>query len=225
MIHSYDTLPIGKYLEICKLYESKGINEDDRTIAVLSILNDIAEDDLLNMPIPDFMKMKDRAAFLFAEPIKDKKKVASVYNLGPFTLIPTTDIYRMTAAQYIDYQTFSPKGADFLAQTLSCFLVPKGKKYAQDYDIAQVQDAIRKYLPVTAAFALSAFFLRKLLRSIRITLISSEWRLKAMIKHPKAKRTLAKVRAARRSLENGDGFTTLTRLPKLPGSLGMMSGK
>ena len=74
----------------------------------------------------------------------------------------------MITAQYIDFQSFHQAGfEDHFVEILSCLLIPKGMKYNQDYDIIEVQDAIRKYLNVHDAASLYAFFIFSYRESIK----------------------------------------------------------
>lgn len=84
----------------------------------------------------------------------------------------------MTTAQYIDFQTYTQDTMRNLPQILSCLLIPQGKKYNTDYDIIEVQDAIRTHLSVTDCNRLSAFFLRRWRISIKGMLIYSRWQIK-----------------------------------------------
>ena len=56
---------------------------------------------------------------------------------------------------------------DLSLDLLPLLLVPKGKKYNQDYDIIEVQDAIRKDLNVHDAASLYAFFIFSCRESIK----------------------------------------------------------
>ena len=110
----------------------------------------------------------------------------------------------MTTAQYIDFQNFNAQG-DKVTETLSCLLVPYGKKYCEDYDPAEVQAAIRQSLPVLPALHLLAFFFESCARLTRATLISSWWALK--MKKNKTESEKAELRKIRALLKSGAGPT------------------
>lgn len=163
MIQTYDALMVGKYEEIMRAQRFNADDINRRNLAILSILTDKSEDDLLELPVPKFRELMDKAAFLRL-PMRPAPLLKS-YNLGRMTLRPCADIQKMTTAQYIDFQTFAKQPEDMTAELLSCFLLPEGHRYNVDYDIFEVQRAIREYLPVTAAHGLLAFFLTKSERS------------------------------------------------------------
>ena len=57
-----------------------------------------------------------------------------------------------------------------LADNLSTFVIPKGKKYGEDYDVVQVIQDFNKYLDISTAISLQNFFIKKLLQSTKDTL-------------------------------------------------------
>ena len=95
-------------------------------------------------------------------------RLADSYRIGKFELIPVIDMRKVITAQYIDFQSFHQAGfEEHFVEILSCLLVPKGKKYNQDYDIIEVQDAIRRDLNVHDAASLYAFFIFSCRESIK----------------------------------------------------------
>ena len=115
--------------------------------------------------------------------------MAKSYRLGDLVLVPTQDLTKITAAQYIDFQTLSQEGEEKTVELCSVFLIPKGHKYADGYDIADVQDAIRRHLSVQDVVTLAAFFLRKYAESIVSSLTFCKREIRRT-KDPKAKAEL-----------------------------------
>lgn len=156
MITNYNSLTVGKYEALLRARADHEGDTNELNLRVLSILSDMTVDQLLDLKVPEFRAMMDRAGFLCTAP--RPSEVARQYRFGDLTLVPVTDVRKMTAAQYIDFQNFSNAGEGRQAELLSCFLVPKGMKYNDGYDIFEVQQAIRDFMPVTAALGLLAFF-------------------------------------------------------------------
>lgn len=203
MITSYDTLPVGKYLDICAVSEDPALDTTARTVAYISILADMAEDEVLRLPIGDFAAMARQTAFLCKD--ADPSEVAKCYRLGKWELVPVLDFRRMTAGQYIDFQALVKDSAKHLVEILAVFLVPKGRKYGEGYEIDEVKEAIRTMLPLTAALALQDFFLRSLHVLIRASLSCSDKALKQVRDSRKRKELETEMRRLRRLLKNGDG--------------------
>lgn len=166
MIDSYAKLPLGLYLDIRALQEDGAMDPVDLRVAIVAALTGKTEREVLDAPIAESSAWFAAAAFLEHD-ADIPKRIADAYRLGDWDLIPTTDLRRITTAQYIDFQAFAPGGEKTLPQLLSVFLVPRGRGYNDGYDVAAVQQAIRDALPVADVLALSAFFLNKYARLIK----------------------------------------------------------
>ena len=168
MIDNYKSLPLGDYQDILALCKDESLEELDRQVKILSILTKVDEDTLLNLPIQDFKVLTSRMGFLEKDLPTKVTKLEKSYKIGKFELVPVTDMRKVITAQYIDFQSFHQAGfEDHFVEILSCLLVPKGKKYNQEYDIIEVQDAIRKDLNVHDAASLYAFFIFSCRESIK----------------------------------------------------------
>lgn len=210
IIDSFAALPLGTYLDILAVNADGDRDEVDRQAATLALLTGASERDILNLPIAEYSELAAAARFLGEQPAIPQR-IASSYVCGSFRLKPTADLRKVTAAQYIDFQTFAPEGEARFVELLSVFLVPEGKAYNDGYDVLEVQAAIRADLPVLDALALSAFFLRRFARSMRAT-ETSLYRLAKRERNPKRRAKmeamLADLQAAKASLITGAGFGT-----------------
>lgn len=168
IIQSYRELPIGDYQDILALCKDESLEELDRQVKILSILTKMDEDTLLNLPIQEFKVLTSRMGFLEKDLPTKVTRLEKSYKIGKFELVPVTDMRKVITAQYIDFQSFHQAGfEDHFVEILSCLLIPKGMKYNQDYDIIEVQDAIRKDLNVHDAASLYAFFIFSCRESIK----------------------------------------------------------
>lgn len=183
IIDNYADLPVGLYMDIIAVDRSP-LGEFDKQVRIISILSGMAEADILALPVPEYKRIAAATEFLI-HPCQEGR-MAKSYRLGDLVLVPTQDLTKITAAQYIDFQTLSQEGEEKTVELCSVFLVPKGHKYADGYDIADVQDAIRRHLSVQDVVTLAAFFLRKYAELIvsSITFCNREIR---RTKDPKAK--------------------------------------
>lgn len=170
MIDNYNDLKIGKYLEIldtCKV----GGDELDTQVKLIAALSGKTEAEILNMPITEYSAMARSASFLSRAP-ELPEKPAKVYEVGGFRLVPVMDAGKITAAQYIDFQTLAKQKDGKVVEILSCLLVPEGKRYNEGYDIADVQKAIREEMSVADAMGTYAFFLNSCRKLTRASLFS-----------------------------------------------------
>lgn len=208
MIKSWKELPIGKWLEIRDIQDDPAIEgQYTMTVAILSILSDIPEEVLYDMKVNEFSALTGQMGFLL-EPMT-KVAVCDKYKIGGYELILVKDLKELTASQFIDYQTFIKDADKYIVELLSIFLIPKGKKYCKDYDIVDVQKAIRDNLSIADAEAISAFFLlsfKLLYKSMQICLTKRLKKAKRKMKTEEA----TQIEEAIANLEkSGAGFLSL----------------
>lgn len=213
MIDNYADLPLGVYQEIEAISREEGTEDIDKQVRIVALLSGMSEKDLLALPIADYSALAAKTIFL-SQPIPDGVRVAKSYICGPFTLIPTDDLAKITTAQYIDFQALAPKPDENFVQLLSVFLVPKGCKYNDGYDPKDVQNSIREGLSVQDAITLTGYFFGLWASLMRDTLNSSE-KLARKIRNPKKRMELmGQVKALRKMLAGmaspvaGGGSTT-----------------
>ena len=212
IIDSYEKLPIGLYLQLCDADE-KQTEDLDKAVIRIAILTGLTEREVLNLDLTTFSELNQKAKFIERDaPITGIKEK---YEVGGYTLIPCKDIRKMTTGQYIDYQAYSKDAGQYIVDILSCFLVPKGMKYNEGYDIEDVKNKIREELTVTDVNALSGFFLHSLIASIEASLSCSERAAKRMKDSPKKTELLRQIAELKTLLRNGDGFDSLTWSRKL----------
>lgn len=210
MIDSYKSLPIGDYQEILAICKDDGLEELDRQVKILSILTGIGEDELLDLPIQEFKVMTSRMGFLEKDLPTEVTRLAESYRIGGFELVPIIDMRKISTAQYIDFQSFHQAGfEEHFVEILSCILIPKGRKYNQDYDIIEVQDAIRRDLNVHDGASIYAFFMFSCRESIKDILTFSLQETKKIKDKAKKEKIQEQIRSQmRRLVTSGDGSRT-----------------
>lgn len=196
MIDSYKDLPIGKFIEIQDICKEE-MTELERQSAILGVLTDTSEDEVMLLPIMEYRDLAVKSRFLEREPIVNKR-IGKEYKLGNWSLIPCVDIRKMTTAQYTDFLELQ-KQQDIVL-LLSCLLVPKGNRYNEGYDIVELQRDLREMMPTPDALALSAFFLNSWKASIRTILIYCKWEARRMKDKEKRKETMEAVRRTMEAL-------------------------
>lgn len=226
IIDDYGKLPIGRYLEICRVGKLADIDDIERQARVIAILTGSAPEDILDLPIAEYRALAEKSAFLTVEPEHVGGRAAKVYRVGNWELVPVQDATKITVAQYVDFQTFSAE-PERIVELLSVLMVPKGHGYNQGYDIAEVQAAIRDHMSVKEVLRVAAFFTMKFAALIRDSLSCSE---RAAERLPEPRRTekmtqVQKVRAAwNRLTGGGDGSQMSMRSAERAGAAGGRSG-
>lgn len=193
MITSYKDLTLGAFLRLMAIPED--MDALDRQVAILAVLSDCSEDDILALPLAEYSRRVNAARFLDEE--MPQRLPQRVYKCGDYTLVPVRDFKKITTAQFIDFKTFTeqaggdPKRISSLTvELLSCMLTPDGCDYCDGYDPVDVQDAIRQHLRADDALALSAFFLSRWMRLSGHILTSS----RRIARRNKMTDTLRKIR-------------------------------
>lgn len=210
MIDNWSKLTVGKYQEV-KAITTSGRDVTEVNTELLSVLTDIDVDDLLDMPLIRYNNLLQCTGFLYDD--MPKRMVATKYVLGGITFDVMLNIEKMTAAQFIDYQTYVKDIENNLVPLLSIFLIPKGCKYNDGYDMIEIQNIIKNNLCIVDASALAAFFLKWYESLLMATVNSLTKKMKKLMKKEKDETVKAKMAEAVMALEkSGNGLALLTEL-------------
>ena len=209
IIDNYADLAIGTYLRIVALRRDASLTIYDRQPKEIALLTGLSEQEVLALPLPQYKALAGRLAFL-DNSAPDVPRPSKEVRIGDLVLVPVADSAKLTAAQYIDYQTMLAQDGteDKVVELLSVFLVPKGKAYCDGYDIADVQTAIRDHLSVLDVLSLVGFFMTRFAASIASSLSLSEKMVRRITDPEQRKDLLTRVEKAREallSLTAGDG--------------------
>ena len=160
-------------------------NEEERMFAIAELL---LGEEVTNLPISEFVSATKQLSFLSNE-IETKTPPKNLELNGRKYIVDCL-LGRISTAQYIDFQNHL-KGND-IAVTLSVFIIPKGHKYNDGYDMLQVIDDIRS-IPIPIVNSLSFFFSRQFKESMRIFQSYLTKEMKTMNIPKEAKENLIKV--------------------------------
>lgn len=206
IIDNYRDLPIGLYLEICDIDRREDLEDINKQVSIISVLTGMAEEDIYNLPLEEYRQLAAKSQYL-RHPYEGEVLTAKNYIVGKFTLVPVEDYRKITTAQYIDFQTFAKDAERNIVEILSCMLIPKGKKYNQDYDVLEVQKALREHLCVADALSLLAFFFVQYRQSIKDSLTYSREMAMRLRDPEKKRRMLREIQKEEdRLLKLGDGL-------------------
>ena len=128
----------------------------DVNVKLLSILCDVDEETIINLPLTEFTILVGKTEFLKEMP---KYTVEQYYEIGKGRVFEVQmNLREMTTAQFIDFQTFVKDKDNNLKHLLACFLLPEGKKYGEDYDIIEVAEHLYKNMSIATARSVMFFF-------------------------------------------------------------------
>lgn len=163
-LKKYDALM--DYLQTCS-------NDDDisRSIEIYSLLSDNpdeAREYLLNVPVSELSKELAKIKFIEYPYQPDVPEME--YSFGDKKYVVQYDVKKMTAAQYIDFQNLQKDMKKNFKNLFMCFLIPKGKKYAEGYDVLALADELYDIIPISVVSDIMFFFVQ-LLKSWTISIL------------------------------------------------------
>ena len=133
---------------------SKREDESDRVVGFVALFNGMTEDDVLNLPLDKFKDYVKDLGWMNTPP--DIEQPKEEYKINGNDYVLTMNFHKLTTAQYIDFQGYVK--SDDYSQMLSVFLIPKGKRYNDGYDVYKVQQDL-KTMPVGEVLGLMGFFI------------------------------------------------------------------
>ena len=161
----------------------------EQSVHLLSLIEGKDEDTYFSMPINKLTEELGKLKFMESTP--QAAQVKNTYKINGTEYVLTTNLQEMTVAQYIDYQVYIKNPQQYMQEMLTVFLIPKGKKYNEDYDVAEAAKDMGN-LPIEDAYGIS-FFLTTLLRSL--TKVTTSSALRKMLKELKKVKDETKRRA------------------------------
>lgn len=124
-------------------------------VKLLSILCEVSEDEIINLPLTEFTILIGKTEFLKNMP---KLGIETKYRIGDRVFDVQTNLRAMTTAQFLDFQTLVKDKDKNLKNLLACFMLPKNKKYGEDYDIIEVAEYLYKNMSIATARSVMFFF-------------------------------------------------------------------
>ena len=186
------------------------LNNINSNIAMLSVLCDVDEDTIASLSTSEFVKLVNDSNFLSDMP---KVKITDTYVINGKVYKVFLTLNNMSVAQYIDFQTFYKEYDKYTRELLACFLIPEGKRYGEDYDIAEVITDIGEHLSIVDANSILFFFVILYQSLTRVTLNCSIKDMKKMMRKEKNKeqrmkmeQAIMELKKARDLVVNGNGF-------------------
>ncbi len=202
MFHKKKEIPLPTWsdMSIKQFVEISEINPDDENAiyCYLAIINDLTLDEIVEKPVKEVVAMTKQLEFLTKAP-KRHAFPKKTYLIGGREYVACLDPDKMTTAQYIDFQMLDDYSHQ-IAEMLSVILVPKGKKYGEGYEIADVRKEIYERMKIEDALTLANFYLTLFEVSTRLTKVLLRRELRKAEKQAPTKEIREKIHTARKTL-------------------------
>lgn len=155
---SWSEISLETMDKIAEISNNNSYTDEQRETDIIKLLTGITDDEIDNMNIVDYQKILNSLKFLNQPISKVLPKDSIELNNKTYSVLLYPS--RMTAAQFLDYKTIMASDMNHkTARLISCFVVPKGAKYADDsYNPDDVVNDIYKYMSIEYAYGLTFFF-------------------------------------------------------------------
>lgn len=213
---SWKDVTIDEYFDLCERLSDDTLTDYEKIIIKIAFITGKREEEIWNLSWSDFRNLQVESLWMEEFQLKENVKFKSIEINGEKYSIDT-NLQNFTVAQYIDFQTFFPKrktNERVIGNILACFIIPKGKKYAEGYDIQELVENINSNLDIMTANEIMFFFLKQYLISIRATANYFNWILKRMKKKSKNSQEIETVEKEWEKMKKAtlDGLRSLTML-------------
>ena len=190
MIKSWNECGIEKFYQIDDVIKDASLSTMVKNIKIISLILDIPEDKIYSMSMDKYNKCISDIQWVNNFNFNKKYKPSKL-NINGEEYKIITNTKNIAIGQYIDFQTFWMKKdiRKYIGNLLACFILPKDKKYGEDYDPSELAIIIRDNLDIVTAYNLLFFSLKKYLDST----LSSFFFLRRMVKTKEEKQEITKM--------------------------------
>lgn len=191
---------INEYFDLCeRMEETEELENQDylRAVVKIAFANGMSEDEVWDLSISQFRQLQNEAAWIERFELNENVKFKSVTIDGDVFNVDV-NLQNFKVGQYIDFQTFYKQyrtNKRVMGNILACFLIPKGKEYADGYDIKNVVETINEHLDIMTAEEILFFFLKSFLISTRATVNYLNWIMRRMERREKDKKKMEEIKA------------------------------
>lgn len=195
-------LPLAKYLKTLEIFNDASLSDLDKNIEILAIYADTTVDSILKLR-PDVVEeyFADMSNSISSyKPTNSKRPKKIKINDQVYTI--NYNIGKLNMAQYIDFQQIIVKKnyLENLPALLSIFIIPKGHKYNDDYDIIELRRILENNITLDEALSIIFFSKMKSISLIKLKLLYYRSMLKIMRWTTKDKQTKEMLRMTENQL-------------------------
>lgn len=195
---SWESINFNEFEQLIQIAEAN-IPEHYKTSHLISILTGLSIEEIEDLPITVYTKLASHLTFMNETP--NEVKHQTEYEVNGRVYEVHAEVDKICTAQFLDYTTYMrEEPVPSLRKLTSCFIVPKGHKYGDGYDMNQVLFDIG-CMQFQDVKALSFFLQLQYAAYMQISIDSMDRQMKKM-KVPKKKRkeTLTHLNSMVRSL-------------------------
>ena len=199
---NWNEVSIDMYYRILDITDDDSLSDVEKDLAICALLCDVPEEDIYSLSVIEAGELLDQMRWLAKFDFNQKFKGGAI-KIQDEEYWVEVDLHKMTIAQYIDFQTFykPDRLREYYGNLLACFIVPKGKKYGEGYDVAELSRSLRQNLSIVVANEILFFFLKELQTSIRALQIYLDWLMRRLMRKTQNLEKQAQIRALMDKIE------------------------
>ena len=162
-----------QYVDIDTIVKDTELSDEERALALCQAVYGI---NLLAQPLTEYRKYINSLSFL--KDAMPDMTLNDTYEINGTVYEFHRNIKDLTVGQFMDYQNYSKgeKNLDTYANILTIFLIPKGCKYNEGYDLVKARRDMLD-LPAPVALSMAAFFLTYWKNYVKVFLKFSIWKI------------------------------------------------
>lgn len=204
---SWDDISINEYYELVDAMEDANLQPLDKSVALLALLCECTVDDIYNLPVYQIDRLNAQIGWVRKFDF-NKRFNSKRLTIAGKKYDVCVNLQEMSISQYMDFQNLWGRKdlRTYWGNILACFLVPSGKKYCEDYDVQALAQEFRDEVPITLANSVCFFFLKRLLSSIKTTLLFLKIMMKEMGKKTPNKEIEAEMERAKQEMARLQAF-------------------
>lgn len=195
-------LPLSKYLKTLEIFNDKYLSDLDKNIEILAIYADTTVDSILKLRPDDVgAHLVDMSNVISSYKPSNSKHPKNI-KINDQVYKVNYNIGKLNMAQYIDFQqTIVNKNyLENLPALLSIFIIPKGHKYNDDYDILELRNILENNMTLDEALSIVFFLKTKSISLIKLKLLYYKLMLKIMRLTTRDKQTKEMLRMTQNQL-------------------------
>ena len=183
---------ISDYRKIIDINERELDSDLEKSVGYLSVLMSKPEDELWSLNILELKELLENTKWLFESEFTFNKHPFKHLTINGEKYDICVDIMKFSVAQYADFQIYwdHRTDPDYMAKLMTIFVIPKGKKYNEGYDVLELANTLEENISITDYNSICFFFLLDLLNSTKAMALYSVWLTKRKKKDPKLEKSL-----------------------------------
>lgn len=205
-------LPLAKYLKTLEIFNDTSLSDLDKNVEILAIYADTTVDSILKLrpdEVGSYLADMSKSISSY-KPSNSKHPKKIKINDQVYTI--NYNVGKLNMAQYIDFQQIIVKKnyLENLPALLSIFIIPKGHKYNDDYDIIELRNILENNMTLDEALSIVFFSKMKSTSLIKTKLQYYKATLKIMRWTTRDKQTKEMLRMAENQLSTLESNLTGT---------------